>query len=135
MMRNAQQIKDLLNNESSVWKISDKKTKPTNSLMKKIFTLAFLCLLVQHGSFAQQNQSADSVYQIQDPVHIPTESGVNISAIIVQKKSLEEPAPVVLFYTTYHQGDGDAIFAKWAADRGYVGVVAYARGVRTNMDN
>jgi len=60
---------------------------------------------------------------------------VDISAIIVNKKSIEEPVPVVLFYTTYHQGDGDAIFAKWAADRDYIGVVAYARGVRTNMEN
>lgn len=102
--------------------------------MNKVFILSFIFLLVQHGSFAQQPQSADSAYHIENPVLIPTESGVDISAIIVQNKSNNEPVPVVLFYTTYHQGEGDAIFAKLAADRGYVGVVAYARGVRTNME-
>jgi len=109
-------------------------TKQTNRIVKKIFILAFLFLLAQHCSFAQQSQLADSLYHIETPVLIPSQSGIDISAIIVRKKTNDEPLPVVLFYTTYHQGEGDAIFAKLAAERDFVGVVAYARGVRTNMD-
>lgn len=103
--------------------------------LKKYVAFFLLSLITIPSSFAQTAESADSIYQAHDPVLIPTQSGVEISAIIVKNKSIEEPVPVVLFYTTYHQGERDAIFAKWAAERGYVGVVAYARGVRTNMDH
>lgn len=102
----------------------------------KIYTItAFLTflLVINSNSFAQASQNERNSYNINFDVQIPTQSGIYISAIIATKDSLIEPAPVVLFYTTYNQGDGDAIFAKMAADRGYVGVVAYARGVRTNM--
>ncbi len=104
-------------------------------MIKKYLAFFLLSLITLPCSFAQTADSSESIYQIQDPVLIPTKSGVDISAIIVSKKSIEKPVPVVLFYTRYHQGEGDAIFAKWAADRDYVGVVAYARGVRTNIEN
>jgi len=51
----------------------------------------------------------------------------------VRKKNDVEPLPAILFYTTYYQGAGDAIFGKRSADRGYVGIVAYSRGIRTNL--
>ncbi len=82
---------------------------------------------------AQQTKLADSIYSIQDSICIPTKSGVNISAIIVRKKANIQPLPVILFYTTYYQGAGDDILGKKSADRDYVGVVAYARGIRTNL--
>lgn len=82
---------------------------------------------------AQPPQYNDSMYFIQDSVLIPTKSGIEISAIIVRKKSVDLPVPVVLFYTTYYQGPGDAVFAKRSADRDFVGVVAYSRGIRTNL--
>ncbi|HXC18221.1 MAG TPA: CocE/NonD family hydrolase, partial [Holophagaceae bacterium] len=44
-----------------------------------------------------------------------------------------QPLPVVLFFTTYSEGPGDADFAKEAADHGYVGIVAYSRGIRTDI--
>jgi len=104
----------------------------------KIYTvtalLTFLFVINSNG-FAQTSQSESDSYNINFDVRIPTKSGIDISAVIATKHSLNEPAPVVLFYTTYHQGDGDVIFAKLAADRGYVGVVAYARGIRGNVDN
>ena len=105
--------------------------------MKFYFISAFLTFLIviNSGVFAQTSEQLNESYTIRSDVRIPTKSGVDISAIIATKQDLIEPAPVVLFYTTYHQGDGDAIFAKLAADRGYVGVVAYARGVRTNMEH
>lgn len=99
--------------------------------MKNISICIFLILNVS-SPFAQQVNS-DDVYFIQDSVLIPTKSGISISAIIVRKKTSVQPLPVVLFYTTYYQDDGDAILGKRSADRDYVGVVAYARGIRTNL--
>ncbi len=84
---------------------------------------------------AQQTNLVTDIYSIQDSVSIPTKSGVNISAIIVRKKTNIQPLPVILFYTTYYQGTGDNILGKKSADRDYVGVVAYARGIRTNLKN
>ena len=94
-----------------------------------------LVILLTSGnlSFAQQANLADSIYSIQDSVLIPTKSGVPVSAIIVRKKTNVSPLPVILFYTTYYQGPGDAILGKRSADRDYVGVVAYTRGIRTNL--
>lgn len=43
--------------------------------------------------------------------------------------------PAILFYTTYYQDASDAIFAKKSADRDYVGIVAYARGIKTDLKN
>ncbi len=103
--------------------------------MKLFFTTFFIILTSITSSFAQQQITTDSIYHIQDSVLIPTRSGIDISAIIVRNKTNKQPLPVVLFYTTYYEGAGDAIFAKRSADRDYVGVVAYARGIRTDLDN
>ena len=90
-----------------------------------------ICLL----TFGQQQPNNDSIYIIQDSVLIPTKSGIDISAIIVRKKTNTNPLPVLLFYTTYYQDASDAIFGKKSADRDYVGVVAYVRGIRTDLKN
>ncbi|MBK6263837.1 CocE/NonD family hydrolase [Marivirga sp. S37H4] len=103
--------------------------------MKYIFTMLCLFLAISATSFAQKKNTADSIYHIQKNVLIPTKSGVDISAIIAHKKVNTQAMPVILFYTTYHQGEGDAIFARRSADRDYVGVVAYARGIRTDVEN
>lgn len=99
--------------------------------MKKI-AIAF-CILVFNLSNAQNTNSNDDDYIVQDSVSIPTKSGIPISAIIVRKKINTQPLPVILFYTTYYQGKGDAVLGKRSADKDYVGVVAYARGIRTNL--
>lgn len=99
----------------------------------KHFTTLIIFLILTNACLAQQNVSIDSIYVIQDSVLIPTRSGIDISATIVQKKANTQPLPVVLFYTTYYQGEGDAIFAKLSADSDYVGIVAYARGIRTDL--
>ncbi len=101
--------------------------------MKHFFTV--IIFLFGATSFAQQPSANDSIYTIRDSVLIPTRSGINISAIIVRKKTDIAPLPVVLFYTTYYQGPGDAIFGKRTADKDYVGIVAYARGIRTDLKN
>ena len=99
------------------------------------------CLLVvmslHYCSSAQQpvqkSNTNDSTYLIQDSVLIKTRDSFFICATIVRKKNDVEPLPAILFYTTYYQGAGDAIFGKRSADRGYVGIVAYSRGIRTNL--
>lgn len=85
--------------------------------------------------YAQQINEKNDVYKIRDSVLIPTRSGIPISAIIVRKKGNQPKLPALLFFTTYYQGPGDDIFAKNAADKDYVGIVAYSRGVRTNLIN
>ncbi len=105
----------------------------TNSKpMKKLLT--FLLIAIAPPLFAQPKLD-DSAYFIQDSVLVPTRSGVPLSAIIVRKKANTSPLPAILFYTTYHQGPNDAVFGKRSADRDYVGIVAYARGIRSDLKN
>jgi uncharacterized protein len=103
--------------------------------VRNIFCIVFILLASIATAFAQTNNPADSIYSIQDNVLIPTKSGISISAIIVRKKINTQSLPVILFYTTYYQGAGDDFLGKMSADRDYVGVVAYARGIRTNLKN
>lgn len=100
--------------------------------MQHFFCTLFL-LTIYTTTIAQQSTPADSIYVIQDSVLIPTRNGGNISAIIVRKKENTPPLPAILFYTTYHQDSNDALFGKKSADKDYVGVVAYARGIKTNL--
>jgi uncharacterized protein len=98
----------------------------------KHLIIFYSLLILSFQSTAQQLPQKNENY-IQDSVLIPTRSGVNIYATIVRKKGNDMPLPAVLFYTTYYQGAGDAIFGKRSADRDYVGIVAYARGIRTEL--
>src|SRR5690606_9844501 len=95
----------------------------------------FFFLFTWLSAFPQQTEQGDFQYLVQDSLLIPTESGIDISAIVVRKKGNAPPLPAILFYTTYDQGPGDAILGKRSADRDYVGIVAYARGIRTDMDH
>lgn len=103
--------------------------------MKSLFK-AFIILVASISTCtAQQVSPEDSIYLIQDSIMIPTKSGVDIFAILVRKKANNLPLPAVLFYTTYYQGPGDSFFGKMSADKDYVGVIAYARGIHTNLNN
>lgn len=104
-------------------------------MLKHFIILPFLFFTFINLSSAQPTNSNDSVYNIQDSVLIPTRDGAVIYSIIVQKKENTQRLPTILFYTTYYQGSGDAIFAKNSADRDYVGIVAYSRGIRTNSND
>lgn len=101
--------------------------------MNHLFVICFL-LAAFTTTFAQQPTLGDSIYAIQERVLIPTRSGIDIAAIIVRKQANSNPLPAILFYTTYTQGASDAIFAQKSADRDYVGIVAYARGINTDLD-
>lgn len=100
--------------------------------MKYLFYTFFL-LTTFRTVLAQKINTEDIIYVIQDSVLIPTKSGIDISTTIVRKKGTATPLPAILFYTTYYQGKTDDYFAKISADRDYVGIVAYARGIRTNL--
>lgn len=64
------------------------------------FLLPVFILTIYSTTFAQQQSQNDSIYIIQDSVLIPTRSGIDISAIIVRKKTNTNPLPAILFYTT-----------------------------------
>ena len=72
-------------------------------------------------------------YDVQEKVLIPTRDGAKISAIVVRKKANPVPSPTILQFTIYvrDEKNGDDINSlKEAADKGYVGVMAYTRGKR-----
>lgn len=96
--------------------------------------LAVLLLIAALPAFAAgEGAAAPGRYLVQDPVLIKTRDGAGISAIVVRKQGATAPLPVLLFYTTYYEGPSDADFGKEAADHGYVGVIAYSRGIRTDL--
>jgi putative CocE/NonD family hydrolase len=101
----------------------------------KIF-LNFIFFLIVFKASAQQTRTtkledAKSAYNIQDSVMIKTRDGALISAIVVRKKGIITPKPVILQYTIYVRDKGrDIRTLKEAADKDYVGVIAYTRGKR-----
>ncbi|WP_213279961.1 CocE/NonD family hydrolase [Chryseobacterium indologenes] len=106
--------------------------------MKVVYTLILILLnfLPMPTVQAQQTlwgsqQEKGSIYSIQDSVMIRTRDGEEISAMVVRKKNDNMPRPVVLQFTIYVRDQGrDIQSLKEAADRGYVGVMAYTRGKR-----
>ena len=115
--------------EQCLKKLTNKDSKQMKYIILTLLFLAKITLIS-----GQQYKPSDSIYIIQDSVSIPTEGGIDFSAIIVRKKESITPLPAILFYTTYDQGKTDDYFAKISADKGFVGVVAYARGIRTNIN-
>ena len=98
-------------------------------------TLNVLFLLLLASTVLAQRPGPDSLYHIQDSVLIPLRDGHSITSVIVSRKGETQRLPVILFYTTYYQGPGDSFFGKISADKGYVGIVAYARGIRGNISD
>ena len=117
----------------------DSLSRKIRTLIKNIlktflnFAVIFFVVL---NSFGQQTkvakqQGLKSAYDIQDSVMIRTRDGAFISAIVVRKKGIIAPKPVILQYTIYVRDKGrDIKTLKEAADNGYVGVIAYTRGKR-----
>ncbi|KIC03566.1 peptidase S15 [Flavobacterium sp. JRM] len=101
--------------------------------MKVLLKFMFLFLIVLNTSAQQANgtkpEDSKSLYDIQDDVLIKTRDGALISAIVVRKKGITTPQPVILQFTIYVR-DRDIKGLKEAADNGYVGVMAYSRGKR-----
>lgn len=103
--------------------------------MKTTLNFIFLILLIANA-FSQQTsktkaEDLKSVYNVQDSVMIKTRDGAFISAIVVRKKGVSIPKPVILQFTIYVSDQGrDIKSLKAAADNDYVGVIAYTRGKR-----
>ncbi len=73
-------------------------------------------------------------YNIQD-VLIETRDGAKISGIIVRKKEITKPQTVILQSTIYVRDKGrDLTTLKESADKGYIGVIVYARCKRFSPD-
>ena len=96
-------------------------------------SLALLCLLLSVCIRAQEvtveSVKADSNYIVQDSLLIKTRDGAYVSALMVSKKNVMEPLPVIFQFTIYARLT-DIRKVKFAADKGYVGVIAYTRGKR-----
>lgn len=101
----------------------------------KCLCAALLFIFVGLPVLAAASEQAHDGYIVQDPVLIHLKDGATLSAIVVRKKGVARPLPATLFFTPYSQGLGDVQFAKMPAERGYVGVVVYSRGVRTNLQD
>ena len=105
----------------------------------KILLGLFVVLLLGCKSLYQKKETAllmntDEGYNIQH-VLIETRDGAKISAIIVQKEEATKPQPVILQSTIYVRDKGrDLVTLKGSADKGYVGVIAYARGKHLSPD-
>ena len=102
--------------------------------------MRYLCVLLAFALIASAAPAASvprlhQAYIVQDSVLIKLPDGATLSAIIVRKKGTHRPLPATLFFTPYYQGKGDIVFAKAPAKRGFVGVVVYSRGIRTNVKN
>ncbi|MFV8344802.1 CocE/NonD family hydrolase [Flavobacterium sp. ZB4P13] len=103
--------------------------------MKTFLNFIIIFLAVLNSSAQQTNttklEDLKSTYDIQDSVMIKTRDGTFISAMVVQKKGITAPKPVLLQYTIYVRDKGrDVKTLKEAADKDYVGVIAYTRGKR-----
>jgi len=101
------------------------------NLMRKLFILAVLCLSISTASQAQANKKDLSSYLIQDSLLIPTQDGAQLSALVVRKKGADEKQAAILSFTIYARLT-DIKKAIEAADKGYIGVVAYSRGKKNS---
>lgn len=99
--------------------------------MNAKFLLTLLCGMVNLHAFAQPPAPpvADGGYLIHDSVLIPSKDGAQISALVVRKEGVTTPQATILVFTIYARAT-DIRKAKEAADKGYVGMVAYTRGKR-----
>ncbi len=102
--------------------------------MIKLIMVAACCLGASLCVKASNTTVRDTLikgayYRVYDSVLIPGKDGVAISALVVLKKEQQQPLPVILQFTIYARHT-DIKKAIEAAEKGYVGVMAYSRGKR-----
>ena len=95
--------------------------------------ICLLCALCAQIGLLQAQSERN--YLIQDSVLIRTKSGATLSAVVVRNKSATEPQPAALLFFLYSNLQRSLSEAKYAADHGYVGVVADVRGKRLSVDS
>lgn len=102
--------------------------------MRKKVSLLLLCLACLGTIQAQSNITieslkADGNYIVEDSLLVQARDGAFISAMMVRKKNVTDPLPAILQFTIYAR-QTDVRKLKIAADKGYVGIMAYTRGKR-----
>ena len=102
----------------------------------RFFVMAALCLLVSGLCLAQTSpQLPDTAnYLINDKLLIKTSDGATISAVTVIKKPFTSKLPAALMFFIYSNTERSLAEAKFAADYGYIGIVADTRGKRLSPD-
>jgi len=106
--------------------------------MKKLMLL-LACLGWWMTLFAQsippEKISSDrEKYIINDSVLIKTRQGHILSATVVRLRSVTQPQPAALFFFIYSNTSRSIQEGKYAADHGYVGIVADVRGKRLSPE-
>jgi putative CocE/NonD family hydrolase len=102
-------------------------------MRKTLLLLALIsrCLTL----FAQNPAPVDGdKYIINDSVMIKTPQGHTLSATVVRRRDLAGPQPAALFMFIYSDDKRSIAEGKYAADHGYVGIVADVRGKRLSPD-
>ncbi|MBD1363350.1 CocE/NonD family hydrolase [Mucilaginibacter sp. ZT4R22] len=94
-------------------------------MMRKTFSLLLLCLVFCKMASAQ-NQPAKGQY-IRDSILLKTRDGALVTVMTVRKKGVTEKLPTILQFTIYARRS-DTLKIQEAADKDYVGVIAYSRG-------
>lgn len=100
--------------------------------MRVKLSLALLCLLCYEiitGQPLVDSLKKDVNYIVQDSILIKTSDGAWVSAWAMRKRNVPVKQSAILQFTIYAR-QTDIRKIKEAADRGYVGVMAYARGKR-----
>lgn len=92
--------------------------------MRKIFSLLLLCLVFCKVASAQ-NKTGNAY--IRDSILLKTRYGASVTVMIARKKGVTQKLPTILQFTIYARRT-DSLKIQEAADRGYVGVMAYSRG-------
>jgi predicted acyl esterase len=102
----------------------------------RLFVLAALCLLTNELCLSQiKPQLPDTTnYIINDKVLIKTSDGATLSAVTVIKKPVTSKLPAALMFFIYSNTERSLTEAKFAADHGYIGIVADTRGKRLSPD-
>ncbi len=100
--------------------------------MKYIIHLLLFCVFTIE-LYSQQTRQAvidteNSIYNIQDSILVRTKDGSTISVMVVMKKDAKLPLPIIFQFTIYADYQNDLRSLKAAADRDYIGVIAYTRG-------
>ncbi|TDO23359.1 CocE/NonD family hydrolase [Pedobacter duraquae] len=102
--------------------------------MNRKLCMALLCLITAGFCHAQSTTEIKSDYIIQDSVFIKTDDGATLSAVVVRNKSVDKPQPTALMFFIYSNLNRSLQEATFAADHGYVGIVADTRGKRLSPD-
>lgn len=100
------------------------------------------CVLqMSSAALAQENTATiaskvfNQDYLFDDTLLIKTKDGAEISALLVRKKSQNSALPSILQFTVYARNDDrDLLGLKEIVDHGYVGIIAYTRGVYRSKD-